>query len=228
MSSLLTIAALAVALPTAHAAERGQNALQLVYGSYASNDDAFSLFSPNASIGAAGIRGERDLLGRLSVVGSYTRRTVSSEYYDDLVMSDQYPIRDEAALVAAFTGQQITVGPKLRHDFGKRAFSAYAVGQGLAFVGTTRLDDAPSEEGNINELQSRSWAPGFVAATGLEFSPTMGRVQLSSFFEVGYNWTAQMSFEDDNVRQNGTNAPASMGDLAFRGAYVQVGVGMRF
>jgi hypothetical protein len=37
-----------------------------------------------------------------------------------------------------------------------------------------------------------------------------------------------MSFTDRNIRENGTNAPADMGDLAFRGLYVQTGLGIRF
>ena len=160
-------------------------------------------------------------------MATYTRRTVASEYYDSLVESERMPERDDAALVAAFTGQQVTVGPKLRVDLG-RGFSPYVVGQGLAFIGTSRLDDAPGVDGNPNELRARSWAPGFVAAGGLEYSPSIGPVQLSTFFELGYNWTAQMSFEDANVRENGTNAPAVMGDMAFRGLYVQTGIGVRF
>jgi hypothetical protein len=227
MSSFLMIAALAAALPTAHASEREKNAVQLVYGGYGSGDDAFEFYSPNDSLGAAGIRGERDLGANLSLTGSYTRRTVASEYYDGLVESDRMPERDEAALVAAFTGQQITLGPKLRVDL-KRNLSPYVVGQGLAFIGTSRLDDAPYTDGNPNELQARSWAPGFVAAGGLEYSPRIGPVRLSTFFELGYNWTAQMGFTDRNIRENGTNAPADMGDLAFRGLYVQTGLGIRF
>ncbi|HCH65124.1 MAG TPA: hypothetical protein DFR83_20135 [Deltaproteobacteria bacterium] len=227
MSSLLLIAAFS-ALSTAEASERGKNAVHLVYGSYASNDAAFEFYSPNPSIGAAGIRGERALRGPVSLVSTYTRRTVSSEYYDDLILADQMPEREEAALVAAFTGQQFTVGPKLQLDLGKSAFSTYVVGQGLAFVGTSRLDDAPDEDDNLNQLKARSWAPGFIAAGGLEYSPRVGPIQLSTFVELGYNWTAQMGFEDDSVRESGTNAPADMGDLAFRGFYMQMGLGVRF
>ncbi len=227
MFSLLSIAALAATVPAANASERKPNAVQLVYGGYGSGDDAFSFYSPNNSLGAAGIRGERDLRGPVSLTGTYTRRRVASEYYDSLVESDRMPERDEAALVATFTGQQITLGPKVRVDLG-RGFSPYVVGQGLAFIGTSRLDDDPGVEGNLNELRNRSWAPGFVAAGGVEYSPSIGAVRLSTFFELGYNWTAQLGFEDESVRERGTNAPADMGDLAFRGVYVQTGIGVRF
>ena len=164
----------------------------------------------------------------MSLVGSYTRRRVASEYFDSMVESDRdTPESLEAALVAAFTGQQITLGPKLRMD-RRGVFSPYVVAQGMAFIGTSRLDDAPSTEDNVNELRMRGWAPGFVAAGGVEAAPTLGPVYLTRFLEMGYNWTAQLELRDEAVRENGTNEPALMGDLAFRGFYVQLGLGLRF
>ncbi len=228
MSNLLALTALAAVLPTAAASEREKNAVQLVIGSYASNDDAFGLYSPNNVIASPGFRAERDLRGPVSLVGTYTRKRVASEYFDSLVESDQADVeREDAAMVAAFTAQQLTFGPKVRLDLG-RALSPYLVGQGLVFIGTSRLDDDPTREGNLNELKARSWAPGFVAAGGMEFSPRVGPVHFSSFLEMGYNWTAQMNFTDENIREHGTNEPADMGDMAFRGFYVQLGLGVRF
>jgi hypothetical protein len=228
MSSLITIAALAATLPVAQAADRAPRSAHFVFSSYHVDDEAFDLYSPNDALGSMGLRLEQHLRGPLSLVGSYSRRRVASEYFDSLVNSGKDPSdTEEAALVASFAGQQITLGPKLRHDFGP-AFSVYAVGQGLAFVGTTRIDDDPTADDNPSELTMRAWAPGFVAAGGVEFAPKIGSVPLSTFLEMGYNWTAQMDFNDPNIRENGTNEPASMGDLAFRGFYVQLGVGVRF
>jgi hypothetical protein len=228
MFNLLTIAALASALPVAQAEERPAHAAHFVVGSYHSNDEAFDLYSPNDAIGAMGLRLETDLKGPISLVGSYTRKQVSSEYFDSLVENSASNLdREEAALVAGFAGQQITIGPKV-HYAVKSAISVYAVGQALAFVGTSRLDDDPGADDNINQLTMRGWAPGFVAAGGVELMPKVGPLKTSTFLEMGYNWTAQLDYSDEAIRENGTNEPAAMGDLAFRGYYVQFGVGVRF
>ena len=228
MSSLLSLAVFASLSPVAEATERAPRAAHFVVSSYHSNDEAFELYSPNDALGTQGLRLEGDLRGPISLVGSYTRRRVASEYFDSLVDSDQDETdREDAALIAAFSGQQITFGPKVRVD-ATRSLSLYAVGQGLAFIGTSRLDDDPTTEDNLNQITMRSWAPGFVAAGGAEFAPKVGPVNLSTFLELGYNWTAQMAFEDASVREDGTNEPASMGDMAFRGFYLQWGVGVRF
>ena len=137
--------------------------------------------------------------------------------------------RDEAALITGFTGQQFTVGPKLRVE-PKPWLGAYVTAQGLAFRGTSRLDDRPEKDENRNQLKAAAWAPGFITAAGVEVNPQLSAlpVQLSSFLEMGYNWTGALKLTDENIAANGTNEPASMGELTFRGYYVQAGVGIKF
>jgi len=227
MSSLLTLAAFAAALPVAEANERPKNAVHAVIGAYHTSDDAFNLYSPNDALASPGIRLERDIRGPVSLVGTYTRKRVASEYFESLVENNGDPDREEAALVAAFIGQQVTFGPKVRFT-RSHALSPYLAAKGLAFFGTSRLDDAPEVEDNANELKARGWAPGFVAAGGVEFAPNVGAFTPTAFMEMGYNWTAQLELRDENIAEHGTNEPALMGDMAFRGFYIQLGMGLRF
>jgi len=64
----------------------------------------------------------------------------------------------------------------------------------------------------------------------VQLNPQIRRspVQLSSFLEMGYNWTAALKLTDENIGEHGTNEPASMGELTFRGYYLQAGVGIKF
>jgi len=228
--SLLAIGALALSTPAQAEDDRPTRELHLVTGSYGTGDRHFDFYSPNAAIGASGARLTLGLKGPWSVVAGYTRRTVVSEYFDSLVESSNEALdRDDAALIAGFTGQQVTFGPKVQLDHTP-SFGTYLTAQGLAFMGTSRLDDDPTSDENRNQLKSFGWAPGFVTAVGVAYHPKVDRIpfQPSTFLEMGYNWTAQLELTDENVTQHGTNEPASLGELSFRGFYVQAGLGFQF
>jgi hypothetical protein len=229
-STLLALGALALSSPALAADERPAHEFHLVTGSYGTGDRHFEIYSPLSSIGASGARLGIGLKGPWSIMTGYTRRSVVSEYFDSMVGSNPTEIeRDEAALITSFTGQQVTFGPKLQID-PKPWLGTYVTAQGLMFMGSSRLDDDPTTDENPNQLKSFGWAPGFVAAAGIEVNPQIkaSPVQLSSFLEMGYNWTAAFELSDENIDKYGTNEPASMGELSFRGYYMQAGIGIKF
>ena len=229
-TTLLALGALALSSPALAQDDRAAHEFHLVTGSYGTNDSQFEIYSPNASIGASGARLGIGIKGPWSVMAGYTRRSVVSEYFDSMVGSNPSELeRDEAALITSFTGQQVTLGPKFQID-PKPWLGTYVTAQGLMFMGTSRLDDDPSTDENRNQLKSFGWAPGFVTAVGFEVNPQISRspVQFSSFLEMGYNWTAGLELTDKNIDKYGTNEPASMGELSFRGYYMQAGVGIKF
>mgnify|MGYP003335200688 CR=1 FL=1 len=102
--------------------------------------------------------------------------------------------------------------------------AAGAVSNGLAAA------RRPSPPAARRKPAAAAWAPGFITAAGVEVNPQLSAlpVQLSSFLEMGYNWTGALKLTDENIAANGTNEPASMGELTFRGYYVQAGVGIKF
>jgi len=227
---LLALGAVALSSSAQAADDRPAHEFHLVTGSYASGDRHFEFYSPLNNIGSSGARLGIGLKGPWTLTAGYTRRTVVSEYFNSLVESNNDELdRDDAALITGFTGQQVTLGPKFQID-PKPWLGTYITTQGLLFMGTSRLDDDPTTDDNRNQLKAFDWAPGFVAAAGVQLNPQIRRspVQLSSFLEMGYNWTAALKLTDENIGEHGTNEPASMGELTFRGYYLQAGVGIKF
>jgi len=224
----LTFAA-GVLFPVAHAADPPPpREVHLVTGSFASGDRHFGLYSPNDHIGASGARLGLRVAGRWSLVGDYTRRTVVSEYSEPMV-DNASDTAEHPTLTASFTGQQVTLGPKFQAN-PLPWLGTYGTARGLLFFGTTHLDDDPTTDDNPNQLTARARAPGFVAAAGIQVNPVLEQrsVRPSGFFEAGYGWTRPLAFVDDTIQEHSSSAPASMGSLTFRGAYIQAGVGLRF
>ncbi len=228
MFTLIAISVLstAMALPE----DRPNHEAWAVLGQYASNDDQFSLYSGDNNIGARGLRVGVGLTPHWSVVGSYTRRRVATAYDATSVEgADSESTYERPTFVAAFSAQQITLGPKYAYTL-TNMLTPYAVAQGLAFVGTSRLDDNADDPENLNQIKGRGTAFGFVTALGAELTTPkdLGGLRPALFLEVGYNWTSELLLVDEAVGQNGTSEPAPLGDLHFRGAFVQSGIGVRF
>ena len=111
---------------------------------------------------------------------------------------------------------QIGVGPKLDVEVWPW-LHPYVTAQFLGLVGALRLDDAPYDDNNPNELREYGFAPGGVAAAGFDlvFLRADRAVRPATNLELGYAYEAPLALGD-------------MGSLDFRGFYLRWGVGARF
>lgn len=231
----MTIASIALlALSTAASAADKDRTVSGVIGSYAANDPAFELVSPMDALGVFGLRVEYGLTDRFTLAATGTRKRVATAWYDSHVEGSPSigsgESFDDPTLMAGFLGQQVTIGPKVMlFKQPDRLVNGYFTAQGLAYFGTLRLDDDFTREDNPNQYVYRGWAPGFVTALGAEAQVLpRRRVRPTAFLEMGYSLTGQMAFSDENVRDQGRPEPVPLGDLQFRGFYLQSGIGVRF
>ena len=218
MLALLTAALLSA--PSAQAHE-----LAFEIGSFSAPDDAYDLFSYNPGASTVGVRGGYALSERISVVGGWhTGRTGMDVYASDAAY-DGMPL-----FSTSMTHHRASLGVKAGLPL-KPWLSPYVTAQGVAWFAAARFDDDSGQDESFNELTFRGFAPGGVAALGVQITPVAlgSRMALSTHVEAGYGITGNLRFRDDAGRDAAAaGAPIGIGDLDFRGFVINAGVGLSF
>lgn len=95
-------------------------------------------------------------------------------------------------------------------------FSPYVLVQGRLVQGGITLDEDREDDHNLNVMVERAFAPGFVAAGGVDFTlaPDMALAPVA-FVEMGYQWSGMLSYNE-------------LGDYRFNGFAVRGGLGVTF
>jgi hypothetical protein len=220
---------------SAHAHE-----LSVEAGSFgATADDAFGLYSDGFAVGTWGLRGGYGLNRVFSVVGGWhTGRTgadvfaeYGDSYADDYDEDDDYDAYGDGYLFStSLTTHRVALGAKAAWPV-RSWVAPYATVQAIGWFATARLDDAPDRDDNPNELTYRAFAPGGLAALGVQLTPfrVVRDARLSVHLEAGYGHMARLRFEDADNRVAGSGqAGVPLGDLRFRGLTLNAGVGVAF
>lgn len=218
---------------TAHAHE-----LSMEAGSFgAPQEAAYGLYSDGLALGTWGFRGGVGINRVFSVVGGWhTGRTgadIYAEYgdsgYDDGSYDDG-SYDDGYLFSTALRSHQVSLGAKAAWPV-RSWVAPYATVQAVGWFATARLDDAPDRDDNPNQLTYRAFAPGGMAALGVQLTPVrlVGDSRLSMHLEAGYGHMGRLRFEDADNRVAGSGQPGvPLGDLRFRGLVVNAGVGVAF
>ncbi len=229
LTSLLSLA-LAAALPTAQAHD-----LSVDVGTFGANDSNYEYFSESSQIGTWGFRGGFGFTKNISLVAGWQTGRVgldvyASGYGDGYEDDYAYGYDDSLLFSTQMTHNRFSLGPKL--ELPIRPFvSPYVTAQVVGWAATARFDDDPFNEGNLNELTFKAFAPGGIAALGVDLRPIRIRqgMRVATHVEVGYGITGKLRFKDKNARDAGAdNGPVSIGDLRFQGLYASAGVGLHF
>lgn len=190
--------------------------LALEAGRLGAHEGAWNNFDTRDRLGSLGLRVGYAPIERVQVFGTWqhTRRGASQNFSYDASLSEA-PGYD-LGLSSAFTGH--TAGLGVRADLAITPyFNPYVFGQGLAQLGTIRLDDDSETSENPNQLTQKAWAPGFAAGIGgeIKMAPPEWAIRPSMRLELGYGRTAQLDF-------------AELGDMQFAGFYGRIAAGVTF
>lgn len=207
VSTLLTLAALSAP------ASAGTNELAFELGALGSSDRNWDLFSDGPLLSSMGLRAGYGVNDWLTVVGTWQTARDGSVLYIESYDANEY--LDQDALLSLRTNQ-LSLGPKFSLDL----FSwlhPYATVQGLALLGTVRMDDDAQHDDNLNQYKSSAVTGGGFAALGLDFILLREDrpIRPATYLEMGYGRTANLAFDD-------------IGTLGFGGFALRWGVGARF
>ncbi len=178
--------------------------LSIEAGSLRSGDPAWDLFADRNRMPSWGGRLGYRLRPRLELVAGWhhvrrgSRITVPGATGGGDDFED-----DSASFVAAFDGDQITLGPRVDVSI-EDALLPYLQVQGMVFRGLARLDDAPNSRTNLGQVRESGLTGGVLAMAGAELRiPPGAPVVLSYHLELGYGWVAPLALGDFGEIQPG-------------------------
>lgn len=185
--------------------------VSLELGSQATPDPNWMLFNSDstyARLPTKGLRVGYAFNRYVSAIGGWHHGARGSE-----VWVDDY---EEVGFRSAFYGDEFMLGAKASLPLFV-PLQPYATLQVAGLSSTVRFDDVPDDDDNLNQLQSRSFSLGGVAAGGVDFILPMayGEWALTTNLEFGYAHFLPSEYDE-------------IGDLQFKGFHFRWGVGARF
>lgn len=207
VSTLLTM--LSLAAP----ASAGSNELSFELGALHSGDRNWDLFSDGSMLSGLGARAGYGVNDWLTVVASWQTARDGSTLSVELSEDDNYDVQET---MLSLRTHSFSLGPKFKWDLFPW-LHPYATVQGMALLGTLRLDDDEAHDDNLNQVKTSAVAGGGMGALGLELVLLREDRPLrpATYLEMGYGRTANLNFED-------------VGSLGFGGFALRWGVGVRF
>ncbi len=229
----MTLVALALTtlVGTAHAdqpagAKMDGHEVSLELGTFGAPDAAWDVLGDGYPVGSYGGRIGYGLTPNVTLVAGYHHA------YDGSGVDGEFGGDDRELFATSFRSHQITVGPKVRWNL-KPWIAPYATVQALGWLGHARLDDDTEADDNPNQYDYTGFAPGGVAAAGVDLKPLKlaKGVRLATHLEMGYGITSRMTLTQDGgsdpANTDGDKA-AELGKVGFRGFTLRWGVGLRF
>lgn len=198
-------------------ANAANHEVNLELGRLGTHGEDFAVLDQYGTMPSLGLRGGYALTDRVTLVADWQRSriggTLEAYNYDD--EGDDYE-SEYAELGLALGVNQMGLGAK----YDLEVFPwlhPYGTAQFLGALGVLRLDDETDDDDNENQLTRTGFAPGGVAALGIDLIPLRAdrAVRPATHLEMGYAYLAPMKLGDT-------------GDLDFRGFYLRWGVGARF
>lgn len=202
---------LSLFLNPAHAAS---DELNFELGQFGAQDASWDMFSDRTHVGSWGFRGGKSL-------GNFTTIVLSWQHsMDGGAVGEDYDYDEDSVSFSpwylALTTNQLAVGPK----FDLEVFPwlhPYGTVQAMGWLGTVRMDEDIEDDENPNEIAKTGFAPGGIAALGLDLIPLRAdrKVRPATYVEAGYGYALPMKVGD-------------LGEVQFSGFYLHWGVGARF
>ncbi len=218
-----SIAALAaLALPSTALAADHEISLELGTTGHGPDDNWFLVNDYDDYLGVYGVRLGYAVHERVSVIGGWQRGAhgtrVEMDGYEGYGDEYDYDGGNSAgqALAVAYYADTFSLGAKA--DWGLTTwFHPYATLQALGIRSVVRVDDAPRDDENLNQLQRSAFSPGGAAAGGVEFRIPMNHNEwaLATHAELGYHLATRAGFDE-------------LGSLGNRGLVFRWGLGARF
>lgn len=219
MRGIMTAVAVLAAVALAPAAEAAEREVALELGSFGAPDEDFDLFSHGDALPTRGLRVGWPVHERVAVIAGWHHGARGLRVYPlgdeyDYEYDDDYSA-DNNAFVAAFYGDQFTLGAKA--DWALvRWLLPYATVQAVGYRGLVRLDDDLQHDDNPNQVQRSAFAPGAMATAGLDVRVPFGETfAAATYLELGYGYVLPLDFAD-------------LGEIDMRGFVLRWGVGARF
>ncbi len=212
-----SIAALAaLALPSTALAADHEISLELGTTGHGPDDNWFLFDDDNDQLESYGLRLGFAVHERVSVIGGWHHGSSGTR----VELGDEGATYDEEGMYAnlgvAYYADTFSLGAKA--DWGLTTwFHPYATLQALGIRSVVRVDDAPRDDENLNQLQRSAFSPGGAAAGGVEFRIPMNHNEwaLATHAELGYHLATRAGFDE-------------LGSLGNRGLVFRWGLGARF
>lgn len=135
-----------------------------------------------------------------------------------------YYYEDDPSFQLASTVNQLKAGVRYRFDWTRR-LKVTATGQGIFAHANLRLDEDTELESSEVAVAYNAFAPGIVAAAGLEWAPIIkGDARINIGMEAGYGHILAFNFSEKNASDD----PIPVGSLNLNGQFLRWYVGTRF
>ncbi len=206
----------ALALPSAAIAADHEISLELGTIGHGPDDNWFLVNDYNDYLGVYGVRLGYAVHDRVAIIGGWHHGRSGAR----VEMGDEGAYYDEEGMYAnlgvAYYADTFSLGAKADWPLAVW-FHPYATVQALGIRSLVRLDDAPRDDDNLNQIQRSAFSPGGAAAGGLEFRVPMNHNEwaLATHAELGYHIGTRASFDE-------------LGSLGNRGLVFRWGLGARF
>lgn len=185
-------------------------------GSLNNSDRSYDLFASGNGMGSRGIRLGYRLAERLQLVASWHH--IGQGARVELPSGEDYDYDFDyrgSSFVAALLVEQFSLGARVDVAV-EELFLPYLTVQGTAMQTTARLDDDPTSNTNLGQVQEDGVGLGVLALAGAEVRmPAGSPVQFALHTELGYGLVAPIEL--------GSFGSMQPGGFAARG-----GVGLRF
>lgn len=200
------LALLLLALPAPALAADREVSLEL--GSIASSDPQWDLFSDSPRLPTQGLRIGWPVHDRVALVAAWHRGAQGSTLGGEGTGQSDF--------VAAFSAHALALGAKADLELTPW-FVPFATLQALGLLGTVRLDDDPDDDHNPNQLSHSAFAPGALAAAGLELRLPLHHdaFAAATSLDLGYALLGPLHYD-------------TLGPLHLGGFTLHWGVGARF
>jgi hypothetical protein len=206
-----SITAIAIlALPTAAMAADHEISLELGTTGHGADDNWFLFNDDWDTLSSYGVRAGFAVHDNVSVIGGWHHGARGTRL--ELNGTDE----SEANAGLAYYADTFSLGAKV--DWPLWVWlHPYATVQGLGIRSMVRIDDAPADDDNPNQIQRGAFSPAGAATGGLEFRVPFHHNEwaLASHLELGYQLGTRSSFDE-------------LGSLTNRGVVFRWGLGVRF
>lgn len=192
----------------AHTVQAAGNEVSVSLSTLSTPYDHWDYLSGRDGLRGWGLRGGYGLGDHTTIVLGWQHGADGGDLYAG---SDE-----EQDLRMALYTNRFSLGPKL--DIQPLTWlHPYATAQATVLWGALKMDDDLQDDENPNQIRENGLAPGGLAALGLDFIPARvdRTVRPAMSLELGYALTVPLELGD-------------LGEIPFRGFYVDWGVGVRF
>lgn len=229
MTTILSLVTLLAAPASAASHE-----LSVELGSLGTRDERFELFHERNLLGTFGLRGAVAVHPRVAIVGGWHYATAgnaveSESFYADEDYEYYEDYYEQGAFQAAYRGHHLLVGPKVDFPVDTWGFP-YLTVQGGLFIGQVLLDEDRDDDENINQLKATAFAPGGVAAVGVDIVPLRlpsAQVGFGGHLEAGYAASLDTSYKGELPTGTGLTE-AELARFGLGGLYLRAGIGVYF